>query len=253
MSNTKEYISLDWEIDEVKLYRGDDYVVNENITIHQPKVGEIIGMGEKEYYGMLSSFTAIPSDLKAQLWEKKINWEEISDFDLFCMLVRSVTPDQSSILFGADIDFTAFNPYINPQNNMIILRNDSGITIDVNIYNGIAQYLRKMHGIVPKVEKAANKTTWAVLIREAKMNLALAKKKKYKSMMQPMLSSMVNSPGYKYNLAQTMEIGIVEFMDSVKRIQTINYARDLTLGMYMGNIDSSKIDKKQLNWLRELN
>ena len=252
MGKSEFRLETNWIIDESKMYRGDDYRINESIHIHQPKVGEIIDMGEKEYYGMLSSFTAIPSDLKAQLWERQLNWMEVSDFDLFCMLVRSVTPEQSSILFGPDLDFTKFDPYLNSQNNMIVLRNDDGIVIDVNLYNGIAQYLRKIHGIVPKVEKAANKATWKVLIREAQMNLASNSRKPYKSMMQPMLSSMVNSPGFKYNLKQTMEIGIVEFMDSVKRIQTINYARDLTLGMYMGNIDSSKIDKSQLTWLRKL-
>jgi len=245
-------IDTDWKIDEVKMYRGDDYRINDVIYIHQPKVGEIIDMGEKEYYGMLSAFTAIPSHLKAQLWEKQINWMDISDFDLFCMLVRSVKPEQSSLLFGEELDFTKFYPYLNTQNNMIILEDDNGVRIDVNLYNGIAQYLRKMHGIVPKVEKAANKVTWKVLIRESQMNLAANAKKPYKSTMQPMLSSMVNSPGYKYNLKETMDIGIVEFMDSIKRVQTINYARDLTLGMYMGNIDSTKIDKKQLNWLRKL-
>ena len=248
----KHQLDTDWKVDDVRMYRGDDYRINDFIYIHQPKVGEIIDMGEKDYYGMLSAFTAIPSDLKAQLWEKNIDWMTISDFDLFCMLVRSVTPEQSSILFGDEIDFTKFDPYLNKQNNMIILEDDKGVRIDVNLYNGIAQYLRKMHGIVPKVEKAANKVTWKVLIREAQMNLAANAKKPYKSMMQPMLSSMVNSPGYKYNLEETMHIGIVQFMDSIKRIQTINYARDLTLGMYMGNIDTAKIDKNQLNWLRKL-
>lgn len=242
----------DWKIDEVKLYRGDDYVINDRIKIHQPTMGEIIEMGEREYYGMLSSFTAIPSDLKAQLWEKKIDWMSISDFDLFCMLVRSVEPEESRILFGPDIDFTKFNPYLNTQNNMIVLRDETGITIDVNLHAGIAQYLRKMHGIVPKVEKAANKITWKVLIREAQTNLAANAKKPYKSMLQPMLSSMVNSPGFKYNLKEVMDIGIVEFTDSVKRIQTIDHAQNLTLGMYMGNIDTKSINKQQLNWLREL-
>lgn len=211
-------------------------------------------MGEQEYYGMLSAFTAIPSDLKAQLWDKGINWMEISDFDLFCMLVRSIKMEQSKILFGTDIDFSSFDLCINPQNNMLVLQGPppDNVRIDVNIYNGIAQYLRKMHNITPKVEKAANKTTWKVLIREAQMKLKANENKPYDSMMQSMISSMVNSSGFKYNLKETMSIGIVEFMDSFKRIHAIAHARDLTLGMYMGNVDVSKIDRKQLNWSRKL-
>ena len=110
------------KFDALKMYCGKRYSVNDYITINQPTIGDIIDMGEQEYYGMLSAFTAIPSDLKAQLWDKGIDWMEISDFDLFCMLVRSVKPEQSKIFFGADLDFTKFELFLNPQNNMLVLQ-----------------------------------------------------------------------------------------------------------------------------------
>jgi hypothetical protein len=52
---------IDLEIDELLLYFGDDYVINDQIRIHQPTIGEIVA-GEREYFSMVHTLTAIPSD-----------------------------------------------------------------------------------------------------------------------------------------------------------------------------------------------
>lgn len=50
------------EVDELALYFGDPYVVNKYITITIPKIGEVVKFGEKQYYSMVQTITAIPSD-----------------------------------------------------------------------------------------------------------------------------------------------------------------------------------------------
>ena len=52
---------IELEADELLLYFGDDYVVNDKITIHQPKIGEIVAY-EKEYFNTIYTLCAIPSD-----------------------------------------------------------------------------------------------------------------------------------------------------------------------------------------------
>ena len=61
------------EIDPLLLYFGDDYVVNDYITMHQPKIGEIVKYGEKQYYSMVQTLSAIPSDMKSQLQKEPLN------------------------------------------------------------------------------------------------------------------------------------------------------------------------------------
>ena len=56
-----------FEIDQLQLYFGDPYVINEYITIKQPSIGQIMEYGEKKYYSMVHTITAIPSDMKYQL------------------------------------------------------------------------------------------------------------------------------------------------------------------------------------------
>ena len=65
---------------------------------------------------------------------------------------------------------------------------------------------------------------------------------------------MVNHHGFKYKLNELKEVGIFQFMDSVKRLQTYESVTALMKGMYSGFIDTSKINvQKELNWLKDLN
>ena len=64
---------------------------------------------------------------------------------------------------------------------------------------------------------------------------------------------MLNHPGFKYKKDELKEVGIVEFMDSVKRLQTYESVTALMSGMYSGMLDTSKLNlKEELNWMRDL-
>lgn len=241
--------------DECQVAAGREYRVNKYITIRQPTVGEIIDLGEKEYFSMITALSSIPSDLKVQLWEKGIDWDEISDFELFAILSRSITVEQSRLLFG-DLDFAEFDLSVNRQNNELVLRSDSGKVIDNLAYMKIAEYIRHVHGIKPKKERGVNKAAKMAILERDRAILAARQKKLEEngdtSMLWPMISLVVNSPGGKYDYRSVQELNIVAFMDSAKRIQAITHADNLTLGLYMGNIDATKIDKQQLDPMRAL-
>ena len=51
-----------FEIDELQLYFGDDYVINDYITISQPSIGQVVDYGESSYFSTIYTITAIPSD-----------------------------------------------------------------------------------------------------------------------------------------------------------------------------------------------
>lgn len=240
------------EFDDLKLYFGDDYVINEHITVHQPTIGEIVEMGEERYYGMIYTLTAIPSDMKAALYDMGIDYEELSDFELFLLLSKSLVQEDTKILFGM-LDFQAMQPAIDKESKeMVLVDYATGITIDRHIHTLITGYIQRMHSIKPKIEKAANQYTKKILIEENRNKLNANKNKPYQSTLKNLISAMVNHPGFKYKKNELREVGIVEFMDSVQRISVIQSADALLKGCYSGMIDTSKINKKELNWLREL-
>ena len=91
---------INMEIDDLKLYIGDAYVINDNVTILQPTVRDIAEFGEKDFFSVVHTITAIPSDMKSNLDDMGLDWVEVEDFELFMMLAQTLTPDKTSILFG---------------------------------------------------------------------------------------------------------------------------------------------------------
>ena len=97
-------IEKNYSFDELSLYLGKDYIINDKIRIHQPTIGEIAEYGEARYYLMVQTFCAIPSDMKSILEDIKIDYTKLPDFDFFIMLSRSLKPTETNILFG-ELDF----------------------------------------------------------------------------------------------------------------------------------------------------
>lgn len=241
---------IDLDVSELALYFGDDYVINEYITITQPTIGEIVKYGEAHYFSMLHTITAIPSDLKSQLWDIGLDWCNIADFDLFMMLSQTLTPDKTGILFG-DLDFSKLRPFNNNQNDEVVLANkETGLIIDKLIYTRIVNYLRKLHGITPKPEKAKGKRAKQAMIDEDRRNRELNKDKPFKSFLMPLISSLKVKQGYTKDYVRNM--GLFEFFNDISRIQAIDSADHLLNGMYCGMADLSGVDKKSFNWMREL-
>lgn len=239
-----------FEIDQLQLYFGDPYVVNEQITIHQANIGQIMEYGEKKYYQVLHTICCIPSDMKSQLFDMGLDYEKLEDFELFMMLAPTLPQESTSIFFG-DIDFTKLKPYRNPQNDLIVLADrESGVVIDQLIYERIVGYLRSVHGLKKKVEKAKNAMTKRVLIEEDRRNIAMNKNKPYKSFLMPLVSAVKVRMGYTKDYVRNM--GVFEFFDDISRMQIVYNADALLHGVYGGMIDTKKIDKKSLNWMQEI-
>ena len=241
---------INLDVDALQLYFGDDYIINDYIKITQPLIGQVVDYGEAKYFSMVHTLTAIPSDMKSQLWDLGLDWCEVDDFDLFILLAQTLTPDRTSILFG-DLDFSKLKPYRNNQNGHIVLADkETGIVVDKMIYVRIVNYLRKLHNITPKVEKAGNKITKQVLIEEDRQKILHAKDKPFKSYLLPLISAVKVRQGYTKTYIRNM--GLYEFFDDVARMQIINNADHLLSAAYAGTIDMKKLNKAELNWMKEL-
>lgn len=253
MTNISDYNSNIFEYDELKMYFGEPYHVNDKITIFQPTIGEICEWGEKEYYSMIYTLTCIPSDMKSQLEDLKIRYEEISDFELFMMLSSGLNRERTKIILG-NLDLSKFIQVKNIKNDEICLYDEKNdILIDRFTYFKMVNYIRKLHGINPKPEFPANETTRKILIKLDRERIAKAKNKPYKSQLKDLISAMMRYPGFKYKKNELKECGLYEFMDSVQGAQIYVSTTALLSGMYSGMIDTSKINKKEFNWMRNIN
>lgn len=241
---------INMDADDLKLYIGDDFVINDNIKVFQPTIRTIAEFGEKNFFSVIHTVTAIPSDMKSQLFDMGLDWVEVDDFELFMMLAQTLTPDRTGILFG-DLDLSKLRPFRNNQNGDIVLADkETGIVIDKMIYMRIVGYLRKAFNITPKIEKPANKRTRQVLIDEDRRKIEANKDKPFKSFLLPLISAVKVRQGYTKEYVLNM--GYVEFMNDVARLQVIHNADHLLSACYAGTIDMKKINKAELNWMKEL-
>ena len=241
-----------FDYDELQMYFGEPYRINDKIAIYIPTVGDIVKFGERKYYSVIHTLTCIPSDMKSQLFDMGIDYETLSDFELFVMLSRNLTPESTRLVLG-DLDLSKFGFYTNSENNELVLYDpDSDIVIDKLIYMKIVEYIRKVHNIKPKVEKAANKTAKKILIQLDRDRIKKAQTEEYKSYLKPLISAMMRYPGFKYKSNELKQCGLYEFMDTVQGAQIYVSSTALLKGSYSGMIDTSKINKKEFNWMRSL-
>ena len=240
----------DFGIDEAKMYYGEDYVVTDKIRMHTPTPKEIFDFGEKKYFYAIHTLTCIPSDMKSELYDKGIDYEEISDYELFLYLAQGLTPEYTSLLFG-DLDFSAMKMYKDLENEALCLCDlEKEIKIDQLVYNKICTYLRTLHDIHPKVEHAYNQSTKDILIMLDREKIEKAKKEPYKSPLMPLISALMRYPGCHYTSDELRNISVYELMDTVKGAQIYVASAALIQGSYSGMIDTSKIPKKEFNWMR---
>lgn len=270
-----------FNVDLLRLYFGDPYQITDEIIVYQPTIQDIMDYGENDFFSMLYCFIGNTTYRRLTLWQSGIDWNKISDYELFCNLVHMLSVDQTKILFG-EIDFQKFNLYRlddvelpeDPPDKKLtsaekrkkvfleyelqhaFYNEEQNIIITANDYKKIAAVLRAMVYMYPKSEYAANKISKELIIQEEQNKLTRAEQEQKdvpSSTLLPLVSFCVNHPGFKYKTSELKEIHINEFMDSVRRLQIYESTHALYGGMYSGFCDTSKIPRSEFDFMRPIN
>lgn len=134
-------------IDQLKLFRGEGYKINDKILIRQPTLEEIVDFGEQRYFGLVRTICSTPADRKVEIWDKlHVFWEKIDEYDLFISLFQTLQKSEVSILFG-DMDFTTFK--LGTQTGLpdLVLKNKDQVVIDRAIHKLMTDYYVIYHDI----------------------------------------------------------------------------------------------------------
>lgn len=250
----KDLKTYEFKFDQLKLYFAEDLVVNNIIKIVQPTIGNIVSFGEDKLNASISPFVTNPTTHRLYLWKAGIDWNKLSEYQLFLMTYRSLQPEITELVFDG-YDFSQLIQYVDKEENIVLCDQDQNVVLDEAIYQYMAQYLRTMFNRHPKVEKAKGRATKEAIIDEDEQNLAIQMKKaaannQNESTLLPMISFCVNHPGFKYTTEQLKNVGIYEFMDSVQRLQIYEATHALLGGSYSGFCDTKKIPKEKFNFMR---
>ena len=251
--NTNEY-----KFDPLKMYFREDYFVK-GIRIVEPTIGDILNIGESKFYSSLSPFLYNSTSIRVMLWDlpQRIDWCNVKDIEVFGILKNMTNTDNSAIrLLFPDyriehMQVMQLNEKDSNEYKLYLYDEENDFVLNESEYMEIAEYIRTLLNIHPKVEKAKGKTTKQWMIDEDRMNM-VQRDEKNTSTLLPLISACINHPGFKYKLQELRDVGIYEFMDSVQRLQIYESTRALLGGSYSGFADMSKVPKEQFNFMREL-
>lgn len=237
-------------IDEARLLRGGDIVINDFITVRQPTLNEIVDYGEQRFFSIFYSFCAIPSDMKSMLYDAGLDFMQLSDWQLFIMLTHSMTIEDTSIIIP-NIEFSKMElMQVNDTGEVVL--SDGNIVITESVYLQFIDYVRNQIGYILKREKAANNLTKQVLIEQDRMNRSASLKKDYSSILNPIVISLVNTEEFGYTYQTVYDITLYQLFKSFYQIQKKKSACALYQGSMSGFVDTSKINKSEFSWIYEI-
>ncbi len=246
----------DLKLDRLQLYFGSGYQINDHLIIRQPRVGDIVELGENNYFMGLNAIIQTAWESKAPLWDAGYDWEKLNDFEFFCMRIKALEPFITKIFFERNIDFRQFELKENLETNSIFLEQELEdgylLRIDEYIYSKIVCFLRTLHGISPPVVRhPPNLNVKRLQIEMDKREQKARSKKSDDSFLLTSIAALVASSEFKYNSTTIKDIPLCEFYMSLDRIQINRQSQSLLNGMY-ANADFSKMKDFNtiINWLR---
>lgn len=247
-------------VDELKLYNGLPIQITDKIIMKVPTLGQICEFGDSNYFSFVQTFTATPMDenMIVFLTDIGIDFNNISNFELFMLLTR-IMPKGSELLFDNNIDFFKFEPKTT-DDEIPYLENSDGVIINEGIYNLMLANMRAINNVpIPKITKVKDDPIQKQMAIEDARNQLESRKRKamFKpsgSALMPIVSSMVNSTGFKHDEKTVFDMNIYAFWDSVNRITAIKNANNLYRGLYSGCLDlkGNPSLKKEMDWMRKL-
>ena len=230
-----------------------------SVTVYSPTMEDAyINADENNFMATVNIFTTNTTALRVFLDDLGMDWNEVTDFQLFMLLYKQADPEIVKLLFG-DLDLQGFELYQkrgkdDEDTHIVLYNKKQEIEIDEDVYQYIHQYLQSMLGIKPEEELTKDRTLkkWWLDADRRKAKLAEKKKKEDSSTIQPYISACVNHPGFKYKLSEVENMTVAEFWDSVARLQIYESTTALMKGMYSGMISGKDIAQENLNFMREI-
>ena len=276
---------IEYELDELKIYRGADIQITPKITVTQPTIGQIADFGEKKYFSAVHTLCAVGADLKWQLNDYLgIDYTKIDDYDLFIKFTSQVVSSRKKIykelkdnpdkyeeelkmisqddledmlinpleLVLGGTDLADFTPCTDTTNDQIVLYDmEHDITIDRVVYMRMIDAVRKIHGLKRNNEMPGNERTRLDLIEDARDEAMMAANKPYKSVLKPLVSALAVYCGMVGD-DRIWNMPVNMFLDNIKRANKIQDSTLLLQGAYSGFASLKGVDRNRLDWTGEL-
>ena len=97
------------QLDDLQMYFGHSLRIDDRITVKHPRIGAIIDYGEQRYRRIIGALTTSPSMMISVLDDMGVDWETISDFELFTGYLRNMLTDEDSAFIFDGLRLNEYN------------------------------------------------------------------------------------------------------------------------------------------------
>ena len=239
------------DIDKLALISGEEIPICEGITLYQPSLRQIKKYGEAKFFSTFWTLCSSPLDIPSTLDDIGIDFTEITSWELFRGMIVNYPVEQTSVFFG-DLDFTQFmllEQMNEDGSEETVLCNSDGIIITEKDYQLFIKYIQATIGFQHSGKRPRSKAAKKAILIDDKAKREREKDKPFESIIFDGIISLVNTEEFKYNYSTVMDITLYQYMKSYTQIQGKKAACALTQGSYSGFVDTSNIDKLDLQWI----
>lgn len=239
-------------VEKLSLIGRKKFQYNNDIIINIPTVRQI---QDEEYEGTsfwkeTNLFTQTPSDMISELDSVNIDFEEISDYELFIFLFlmnKKVGNPSKCILFD---NFSFWNLEACEFNGSPCLSNENGkVIIDESVYNDISKIITMLTGY----EKTKKKKFGNAYAKKKRIEQDYKQKEKIKNqseehsnVLDSIILRLVCNANFPYDFETIQDVTIYDLIKSLQQIDKDIEVSDLMQSRLVGN-DLSKLPKQQLS------
>lgn len=249
--------------DKLQIYRGRSYTIDlegvrGQVIVKSPYMGDIIDIGESRFYSNLAIIVGNTTQYRLTLWRGGVDWNTISDFEMFTKFYWQLDKDVVNLLFDNIDDFSEFDVYERQREDgtteTLLYNERTDIEITEEVYQYFHQYFQNVFKMKPEEEITKDKHLKEWWIRKDTVEEEQKKRKGEESEFSfvPMISAYVNNSDTKHSLDELDSVGVAEFFDSISRIVNNAKARAMLGGLYSGFVNGDKINPSEYDLMKEL-
>lgn len=238
---------------KISLIGRKSYRYNENIIINIPTLKQVRGSNdgdESAFWNNANLFVQTPSDMISELDSMGIDFEQLSDYDLFIFLfaLKKQSGNMAdSLLFS---DFSLWNLNIQNVEDRIVLTDENGKEIvNENIYNDISEIISSITGH----KKTPKKKFGNAFAKKKRIEQDYKKKEKLRNetkeqsnILDGIVLRLVCNANFPYNFETIQDVTLYDLIHSLKQIEKDIQVTDLMQSRLVGN-DLSKLPQEQLS------
>lgn len=235
-----------------------DFSVTESLSIHVPSLREVLGCYDN-YYSVVSALISTPSDLMVQLEDMGIDFMDMDDFTLFCIVWYDLQerqkehPEVFHLIFG-DFDLSTLSPVRLEDGRTVIQDTTGSVGIDSNTHEKLSSFLRAVLCVEKNVRNPANEEARRFMIKMERRKQKRAALEKENgifrlSPLEALIVSAVNTAEFPYSYESVLDLSIYQFNVSLRQINNKIRFDNLMIGCYAGTVKSTELSNQELNWM----